>query len=62
MTKKDIKMMRKMRVEYVRDEKLKELEKEQQMRGLHPIFDLKVRLGDTPLPEGSVIILTGESE
>jgi hypothetical protein len=55
MKKKDIKMMRKMRVEYVR--------KEQQMRGLNPMFDLKIRLGDTPLPEGSVILLdTGDTK
>ena len=49
-------------VGYVRDEKLKELEREQQMRGLSQLFDVKkVRLGDTPLPEGSVI-LTGDNK
>jgi len=29
---------------------------------LNQMFDVKVRLEDTPLPEGSVVILTGESK
>jgi hypothetical protein len=32
-------------------------------RGLNQLFDVKIRLGDTPLPEGSVILLdTGDTK
>ena len=51
--------IRELIVGYVRDEK--RIDHAAVQSSLNPIFDLKIRLGDTPLPEGSVI-LTGDSK